>query len=485
MRKIFFVFLLILFSVYIFVISVNVSRWYKWYIKKNVSFVVDIDFFIFTNNKFEQIVSEYKKIGINLFAIDIENLLSIKDKLLFDNNKFVLKINNQKIYNVEEISELIKKNKDKIFSIIYLNSDKYSWILQKNFVGRKIKLEEVDNFFEQWLTIDNKKILKLNFEQQELVPKIKFSHQNVLPLRSFLCNLNQISNGSEKIKIKKAVFERSCSVIYVIPSEYHSLSENVELTKSLIDKFGNNTEFLLQRFSAIHIDKIFNFFVVIIAIVFPLVVYKKLLVFIEQNSVHKIYFFVNILTICLGITFWGFLQKYEYVVLEEYIYGTKLMFVLPFILSFFVLLHKEEQNFLLNHNLTTKEVVVGILAITIFVYLLLRTGNVNKEYVSNFELKLREQIEKYILFRPRFKEVFFAQPMFIFSLNLLKKYKTMLAKLLFCISIIYLVSIINTFLHVHTPLWLCILRSVLGIIFGWIIGETIWLFFSKIRLNDV
>jgi len=486
MKKILWLILTLLFFGFVLISITNIMRWYKWYVdKRKVSFVIDIDFFVLTNNDVEKIVSQLNKLGIRLFAIDIENFVLIKDKI-FDNNKFVLKIQNQKIYDVRKIEDVIDKNKDKIFSIVYLKSDKDGLLLlQKNFYGRKISQDEINKFFDKLLLSRQDKLFKLNFEQQDVATKINFVHTNLFPLRSFLCDLNQINFDNNfsiiLLKVKKAVFERSCSIIYILPSEYLDFSKNIEVIKSLLDKFTNNTDFSYQKFSSVYINKIFNFIVVIITIVFPLVVFKKILSFVPQNSVDKIYFFVNILTIVLGILIWGFLQKYEYVAKEEVIYGTKLMFVIPIIFSFFVVLNKDEKNFLLNYNLTIRDVLISILLLTIFVYLLVRTGNVGKEFVLKFELNLREQIEKYVLFRPRFKEIFFAHPLFVFSIYLIKKYpKQIIPKLLFCFSIIALVSIINTFLHVHTPIWICVLRSVIGVVLGWLFGKICLLVFTKI-----
>ncbi|GEM_PF-1521514 len=477
MKKILYSLLFLLLFVYILISVTNIVRWYKWYIGKKISFVVDIDFFVLTNNNIEKVVAQITQLGINLFAIDVENFVLIKDNRLFDNYKFVLKIHNQKVYNIEKVIDVINKNKDRIFSIIYLKPDKYVLLQsQKNLYARRISQNEVNKFFEKYLLCSQNKYFKLNFEQQDFFAKIAIVHTNLLPLRSFFCDLTQINSDEDLsiilLKIRKAVFERSCSIIYILPSEYLDLPKNVEIIKSLVDKFKNNTTFSYQKFYTIHINKISNFIVVIIAVVFPLVVFKKIINVILQHSVEKIYFFVNILTVILGITIWGFLQKYEYIAKEEFIYGIKLMFLLPVILSFFVILYKEEKNFLLNYNLTIREILFIILLLIIFIYLLARTGNVSKEYVSRFEIYLRGQIEKYILFRPRFKEIFFAQPLFVISLHLLKNYQQRIViKLLFCISIISLVSIINTFLHVHTPLWLCVLRSILGVILGWLIGK--------------
>jgi hypothetical protein len=489
MKKVLWIILSFLFFVFVLVSLTNIVRWYKWYVdKRKLSFVVDIDFFVLTNNNVEEVISQLNKIGVNLFAIDVENFLLLKDRL-FDNNKFILKINNQKIYDVEKIEGAIDKNKDKFFSIVYFKSNKNNLLLlQKNFNGRKISLEDVNSFFDKLLRTCKNEVFKLNFEQQEVFPKINFVHTNLFPLRSFFCDLNQddLSFSTVLVRVKKAVFERSCSIVYIQPSEYLDFFNNIKIIKSLVDKFGNTTNFSYQKFLSVHIDKIFNLIVVTIAIGFPLVVFKKILSFVLQNSVDKIYFFVNILTIVLGILIWGFLQKYEYVAKEEVIYGTKLMFVIPIIFSFFVVLNKDEKNFLLNYNLTIRDVLVSILILTIFVYLLLRTGNVGKEFVLKFELNLREQIEKYVLFRPRFKEIFFAQPLFVFSIYLIKKCpKQIIPKLLFCFSIIALVSIINTFLHVHTPIWICVLRSVIGVVLGWLVGKICLLVFTKIYREQI
>jgi len=482
MKKILFFVILVLLFVCILISIFNITSWYKWYIRKKTTFVVDIDFFILTEKDIQKIIYEFNKAGINLFAIDVGNFLSIKDKTFFNNCKFVLKIFSQKIYNVNETLDAIDKNKDKIFSIIYLRSDKYAFLLQQNFYGRKIALDEVCEFLKKNLLSSQNKLFKLNFEQQDFAVKIGFAHLNFIPLRTFLCDFNQVEVNKTSVlflKIKKAVFERSCSIVYIIPSEYQELTKNIEIVKKLVNEFGNNKNFSFEKYSSLCIDKVFNFIVVVFSIFFPLFLYKKILNVVLQSSVDKVYFFINLLTILFGIIIWGFLQKYEYVAKESFVYGTKLMFSAPIILSFFVVLNKEEKIFLFNYKVSLKEILVVFLILIIFLYLLIRMGNVSKKYVLKFELGLRELIERYILFRPRFKEIFFAQPLFVISLWLLKKFKqSLVSKLLFCLSITSLVSIINTFLHIHTPVWICVLRSIVGVILGWFIGKICLIFMS-------
>jgi hypothetical protein len=115
MKKVLWIILSFLFFVFVLVSLSNIVRWYKWYVdKRKLSFVVDIDFFVLTNNNVEEVISQLNKIGVNLFAIDVENFLLLKDRL-FDNNKFILKINNQKIYDVKKLRRLLIKIRTNFF----------------------------------------------------------------------------------------------------------------------------------------------------------------------------------------------------------------------------------------------------------------------------------------------------------------------------------------------------------------------------------
>jgi len=276
------------------------------------------------------------------------------------------------------------------------------------------------------------------------------------------------------LKIKKAVFERSCDLVYILPSEYLNYYENVNIIKTVVEKFRNkiSNEERVEDFKSVSLGRFSNIIVFVLAIIIPLLIYKNVIQNLFLFSKEIIYLKVNFITIFFGLLCWGLMQDYNYITLEENIIGAKVMFFLPFLLSPFFILNKDEIKKISNYNIKLRDIFITLFFLLIFGYIFLRTGNVGKEMILKYEIYFREYIEKSILFRPRFKEIFFAQPLFILSLFLMNYYNTSLwSKLLFCLSILSQVSIFNTFLHIHTPIVLCILRSILGIIGGLIFGE--------------
>lgn len=83
--------------------------------------------------------------------------------------------------------------------------------------------------------------------------------------------------------------------------------------------------------------------------------------------------------------------------------------------------------------------------------------------VNEIELKFRSLLEKLLTFRPRFKEFLFGYPFLMLGLWTNKRY-------LIYLGLIGEVSVINTFIHIHTPFHVSLLRTLLGIIIGILLG---------------
>lgn len=114
----------------------------------------------------------------------------------------------------------------------------------------------------------------------------------------------------------------------------------------------------------------------------------------------------------------------------------------------------------------------GLLGLAAVVYLL-RTGNEGLT-VPAFEQRLREWLEVLLVARPRTKEVFIGHPLLVVALDQLTKGRKTLAGWLMIGASIGQLSMVNTFSHIHTPLWISALRTGFGLIFGLAIG---WLIF--------
>lgn len=463
-----------------FVSLYNIISRIQWENEKKVFFVIDIDYFLANNKDFETI-----KIDLNkklFFGISYNFFLS--SHKYYSDKEVVLKIDKDLKYDFLQFSKFLEIYKDKIFSIIFTPQTNSSSISLRfiNVLGEKINNKKLKSLLEEY------NFIKLNFESDEE----KISSRKVLSLRSFVLDLNinkelvlERQTNLALLKIKKAIFERSCSLVYIIPSEYLSYNENISVIRNILSNFIVVNDFSkLKTFKTISFGKINNILVLFLSIIIPLIIYQKVRFKKINEPKEIVYIKVNFFTLFLGIFIWGFMQEYGYISLEEKICGAKLMFLLPIILSPFFVFNKTELKEIYNYQIKLKDIFIAFFIIIIFWYIFLRTGNVGKEFVLKYELSLREIIEKRILFRPRFKEIFFAQPLFLFSLYLVKKYNKILwTKILFCISILSQVSIINTFLHIHTPIHLCFLRSIVGVFLGLIIGEIIIFVFEKIKIE--
>lgn len=99
-----------------------------------------------------------------------------------------------------------------------------------------------------------------------------------------------------------------------------------------------------------------------------------------------------------------------------------------------------------------------------------RSGNDSGVGVSTFELKFRSILDKVLYVRPRTKEFLLGYPALMlgiaFALRGLRQY----AAPLIVFGSIGLISALNTFCHIHTPIELSLLRVVNGVWVGGLIG---------------
>ncbi|GGF91661.1 DUF5693 family protein [Paenibacillus abyssi] len=106
--------------------------------------------------------------------------------------------------------------------------------------------------------------------------------------------------------------------------------------------------------------------------------------------------------------------------------------------------------------------VIGVVGL----YYLSRTGNAGQ--VSSMELVFRSLLETTFGVRPRTKEFLLAHPIFILGLFLALRYRA--AWVLLIVATIGQLSMVGTFTHIHTPLYISIIRVLLGLGLGAIIG---------------
>jgi hypothetical protein len=164
-----------------------------------------------------------------------------------------------------------------------------------------------------------------------------------------------------------------------------------------------------------------------------------------------------------------------YLVLEQY-RGVAMLHLLPIVLvGIYALLFADSSKLSdliqrLRALLFAKITVLWIVLAAVFggtiYYYLTRTGNEGQ--ASQMEKLFRTYLENGLGVRPRFKEFVFAHPLFIFAAYLYMKHRN--AIYLFAGAVMGQLSIIDTFAHLHTPLYISFIRIGLGIVLGIVIS---------------
>ncbi|MEK5059538.1 MULTISPECIES: DUF5693 family protein [unclassified Paenibacillus] len=121
---------------------------------------------------------------------------------------------------------------------------------------------------------------------------------------------------------------------------------------------------------------------------------------------------------------------------------------------------------LLNRPITILMIVaVGIVGVVGYYYMT-RTGNAGT--VLPFEAQLRTFLENTFGVRPRNKEFLLGHPMFVVGAFIALKYRHGIYLLI--IAAIAQLSMVGTFAHIHTPVHLSLIRGLLGLGLGLVVG---------------
>lgn len=185
------------------------------------------------------------------------------------------------------------------------------------------------------------------------------------------------------------------------------------------------------------------------------------------------YVWVQLSTVSLALLTVAYISDYDFIAEFEFFRGVKLQYTLPLLLLAFLLWLPRWRHIApevvveikrLGLWLTMAAVLAG--GALLFLYIR-RSGHVHA--VSQWELQLRFWLDETLVVRPRFKELI-AHPLLLIVLY----YRRRLPKLLYeaglILACIGQVSIVNTFMHVRTPLALSLLRTFHGLWMGTLLG---------------
>jgi hypothetical protein len=132
---------------------------------------------------------------------------------------------------------------------------------------------------------------------------------------------------------------------------------------------------------------------------------------------------------------------------------------------------------LLDQPFTARVALLSLLlAVAGFVWIA-RTGNDSGMEISSLELKMRALLEQLFITRPRTKEIFLGHPAMIFAVYFTLRRQWLPAFAATILATIGQADMLNTFCHLHTPLFYSALRSFHAIWMGSLIGGiALWIY---------
>ncbi len=124
-------------------------------------------------------------------------------------------------------------------------------------------------------------------------------------------------------------------------------------------------------------------------------------------------------------------------------------------------------------------VAAGLLGLVGYYYIS-RTGHDSSIQVSSMEMLFRNFLEDNLIARPRTKEFLFAFPAIMMMVYCSQRHLKLLTILFGLCGVIGLTSVVNTFMHIRTPLYLGFARTGYSLLFGIVLGALAIIIFDYI-----
>lgn len=198
---------------------------------------------------------------------------------------------------------------------------------------------------------------------------------------------------------------------------------------------------------------------------------------------YLIYIFMNfsgaVLTAFIGGIFVSAaLNTSDFIFKLQQFRGVKVAFLMPLIIiSFYYLLQlgssslKNEIPQFMEQSVKIKHVLLAGVLLFIAVVYIGRTGNFPLLPVPAWEMTVRSLLEKVLYVRPRFKEFLIGHPLFVLTLWLsTEKRQELYFYPLLMLASVGVITTVNTFSHLHTPVMVSVLRTFHSYWLGLLIG---------------
>ena len=188
----------------------------------------------------------------------------------------------------------------------------------------------------------------------------------------------------------------------------------------------------------------------------------------------------------------GSLADTEYLLEVNIFRGIKLTFILPIILVAIAFLQRfdvfdgkmdDTEGFMdqfrkmLDMPVKVKSLLILLLVLVAGVVFVARSGHTMGMPVSATELKFRAFLEQVMYARPRSKELLIGHPAFMLAvMGWFRKWPTMLLFAMVLVATIGQGSMVETFAHMRSPVFMSFARGIGGIVLGAVVGAIAMIF---------
>lgn len=124
----------------------------------------------------------------------------------------------------------------------------------------------------------------------------------------------------------------------------------------------------------------------------------------------------------------------------------------------------------LDTPFTTRFALTAVVLLAAGAIWIMRTGNDSGLEVSDLEMKMRAVLEQVFLVRPRTKEIFVGHPAMIFATYFIARRRWPLAFGAIILATIGQSDLLNTFCHIHIPVFYSVWRTIMGLLIGIAVG---------------
>ena len=182
----------------------------------------------------------------------------------------------------------------------------------------------------------------------------------------------------------------------------------------------------------------------------------------------------------------GALADTEYLLEFNIFRGIKLTFLLPIVLVGIAFLQRfdifdgrmddtdgvvAQMKKILDMPVRIKTLLIGLVVLAAAVVFVARSGHTSGMPVSSLELRFRAALEQAFYARPRTKELLIGHPAFLLAwMAFYRKWPTMVLCALVLVATIGQGSMVETFAHMRTPVYMSFMRGIGGIVLGAGIG---------------